>query len=155
MCRTSHPVRVHATVGISGRRCSARYGLRGVRVGEASHPGPSFLRLRRATSVNVAPTVDSGRFSALAEDQSAVSPTLLDSLAEDLRGADADECSSVSSESCWGEMEDAGDEVVEWGVLPHPPCRLGGDSVGRHEVNCMRENEAMGTVVDPTSVEFS
>ena len=153
MCRTSHPVRVHATVGISGRRCSGRYGLRGVRVDEASHPGPSFL-LRRATSVDVAPIVDSGRFSALAEDQSAVSPILLESLAEDLRGADADECSSVSSESCWGEMEDAGDEVVEWGVLPHPPCRLGGDSVARHEVNCMRENEAMGTVVDPTSVEF-
>ena len=29
----------------------ARYGLRGVRVGEASHPNPSFLLLRRATSV--------------------------------------------------------------------------------------------------------
>ena len=89
--------------------------MRGVRVGEASHPGPSFLRLRRATSV--APTqVDSGRFSALDED-SAVAPTLLDFLAEDLslapphtnlgdvgrigvqspRGADADECSSASS----------------------------------------------------------
>ena len=33
----------------------------------------------------------------------------------------------------------------EW--LPHPLS-------GPHEVNCMRENEAMGTVVDPTSVEF-
>ena len=30
----------------------------------------------------------------------------------------------------------------------------GGDSVCRHEVNCMRENEAMGIVVDPTPVEF-
>ena len=56
------------------------------------------------------------------EDHSAVDPTLLDSLAEDLvvpphtnvgdigrRGSDAvDDCSSVSSESCWGEMEDIG-----------------------------------------------
>ena len=68
------------------------------------------------------------------EDQ-AVDPTLLDSLAEDLvvpphtnlgdiglRGSDAvDDCSSVSSESCWGEMEDVGDEAVAWGVLPDPP----------------------------------
>ena len=127
---------------VRSRRCSARYGLRGVR-GEASHPGPSFIRLRRATSlVNVASTqVDSGRFAA--------APTLLDSLTEDLsmapphfnlgeigpvgvrspRGADADDCSSVSSESCWGEMEDIrDDEVVEWGVLPHPP-QAGPDSV--------------------------
>ena len=46
-----------------------QYGLRGVCVGEACHPGPSFLRLRRATSVvNVASyQVDSGRFSALDE----------------------------------------------------------------------------------------
>ena len=64
-----------------------------------------------------------------------VDPTLLDSLAEDLvvpphtnlrdigrRGSDAvDDCSSVSSESCWGEMEDVGDEAVLWGVLPDPP----------------------------------
>ena len=131
--------------------------------------------LRRATIVvNVAPTqADSGRFSALDADQLAVSPTLLDSLAEDLsvaphtnhgdvrpigvqsiRGAVADECSSVSSESCWGEMEDIDDEAVEWGVLHHPPSGLGGDSAGCREVNCVRENEAMGTVVDPTSVEF-
>ena len=67
------------------------------------------------------------------ENQSAVAPTLLDSLAEDLvvpphtnlgdigrRGSDAvDDCSSV--ESCWGEMEDVGDEAVAWGVLPDPP----------------------------------
>ena len=44
------------------------------------------------------------------------------------RGADADECSSASSESCWGEMEDVGDEVVEWGVVRHPP-QAGPDSV--------------------------
>ena len=52
------------------RRSSAQYGFRGTRVGEASHPGPSFLRLRRATSA-VAESlhrVDSGRFSVLDED---------------------------------------------------------------------------------------
>ena len=143
---------VEFSMSVRSRRCSARYGLRGVRVGEASHPGPSFIRLRRATSlVNVASThVDSGRFSALDEDQFAAAPTLLDSLTgiflsmapphsnlgddgrvgvRSPRGADADDCSSVSSESCWGEMEDIRDyEVVEWGVLPHPP-QAGPDSV--------------------------
>ena len=34
------------------------------------------------------------------------------------------------------------------------PSWLAGDSVGRREVHCVRENEAMGIVVDPTSVEF-
>ena len=30
-----------------------------------------------------------------------------------------DDCSSAGSESCWGEMEDIGDdEVVEWGAMP-------------------------------------
>ena len=80
--------------------------------------------------VNVASTVDFGRFSALVEDLS-FSPTLLDSLAEDLslkmpRNAVLSAPSRV--------------EVVEWGVLPHPPS-------GRHEVDCMRENEATGTVI--------
>ena len=65
-------------------------------------PGPSFSPVTRVTSVDVSPIVDSGRFSALAEDLSAVSPTLLDSLAEDLRG----------------EMEDVGDEVVMGRVAP-------------------------------------
>ena len=62
-------------------------------------------------------------------DHGTIDPTLLDSLAEDLgaterdtipaRLADreVDECSSVGSESCWGEQEDiADDEVPEWGV---------------------------------------
>ena len=31
-----------------------------------------------------------------------------------------DEASSVSSESCWGEMEDFGEDNVEWGLLPCP-----------------------------------
>ena len=35
---------------------------------------------------------------------------------------DVDDCSSAGSESCWGEMEDIGDdEIPEWGVLPPPP----------------------------------
>ena len=58
---------------VSPRRCSARYGLRGVRVGEVNHPSPSsFLRLRRDTSVVVvaATQVDPGRFSALDEELS-------------------------------------------------------------------------------------
>ena len=82
------------------------------------------------------------------EDHSAVDPTLLDSLAEDLvvpphtnlgdigrRGSDAiDDCSSVSSGSCWGEMEDIGDDdVPEWGVLPDPPS--GQAEVSHHEGN--------------------
>ena len=34
---------------------------------------------------------------------------------------DVDDCSSAGSESCWGEMEDIGDdEIPEWGVLPPP-----------------------------------
>ena len=64
-------------VRVEGRSSSvcAREGVprdtvRGVRVGEASHPGLSFLRLRRATSdLNVALAhVNSSRFSALDED---------------------------------------------------------------------------------------
>ena len=53
----------------------------------------------------------------------------------------------LSAPSRVGVRRRTGDKAVEWGVLPHPPS-------GRHEVNCMRENEAMGTVVDHTSVEF-
>ena len=35
---------------------------------------------------------------------------------------EVDDCSSAGSESCWGEMEDIGDdEVPEWGVLPPLP----------------------------------
>ena len=33
----------------------------------------------------------------------------------------AHECSSASSESCWDEMEDIGNEEVEWGALLRPP----------------------------------
>ena len=155
----------------------SRCGLRGVRVGEASHPGPPRTRARaRMEAEAEAEVVLSGLEAAVTriddserkisqsqlggmrlvrvktwvagvtsvtwarvgdvEDHSTVDPTLLDSLAEDLvvppltnlenigrRGSDAvDDCSSVSSESCWGEMEDIGDdEPVLWCVLPDPP----------------------------------
>ena len=155
----------------------SRYGLRGVRVGEASHPGPPRTRARARMEAEAEALVvlsgleaavtridldeeefsrpiwrdeacagqDTGRRCDVrnvwarvgdVEDHSAVDPTLLDSLAEDLvvppltnledmgrRGSDAvDDCSSVSSESDWGEMEGIGDdEPVLWGVLPDPP----------------------------------
>ena len=60
-------------------------------------------------------------------------PTLLDSLGPDnessslipgdVGGPSDDECSSAHSESCWGEMEDIGDdEVPEWGVTYPLSC---------------------------------
>ena len=113
-----------------------------------------------ATSVvNVAPTqVDSGRFRSLQHcwtlwqricRWSHHTPNLGDVGrigVQSPRGADADDCSSASSKSCW-----VGIEVIEWCVLPFGQT---GDSVGHREVNCVRENEAMGIVVDPTFVEF-
>ena len=84
------------------------------------------------------------------ENHGTVAPTLLYSLAEDLCRVEPDnepsrdpmpgdegghihdqfrccadrevgQCSSAGSESCWGEMEDIGDDdAVEWGALPHP-----------------------------------
>ena len=92
------------------------------------------------------------------EEHSAVAPTLLDSLAEDLwvaqpntnlgdvgrigvqspRGADApDECSSASSASDGGRV---GDEAVECCVLLRPPSGQAGNRVGHREVN--RERRA-------------
>ena len=156
----------------------SRYGFRGVKVGEVSHPGPPRTRARARMEAEAEAEVvlsgleaavtriddsdeeelsrptwrdeasaceDMGRRSDVrnvwarvgdVEDHSTVDPTLLDSLAEDpvvpphtnlgdigRRGSEAvDDCSSVSSESCWGEMEDIGDdEAVLWGVLPDPP----------------------------------
>ena len=49
-------------------------------------------------------------------------------------------------------MEDVGDDAVEWGMLPRPPQATA--LVAAREVNCLRENEGMSIVVDPTSVEF-
>ena len=68
--------------GRTPRRSQDSHGFRD----DGGFTGPSFLRLRRATSVvNVASAqVHSGRFSALDEDQFAAAPTLLDSLTEDL-----------------------------------------------------------------------
>ena len=93
-----------------------------------------------------------------------VAPTLLDSLAEDLCGVEldnelfrdqkedegghihdlircadreVDQCSSAGSESRWGEMEDIGDEVVDWGTLPHPTL-LAHAVPAHHVVECDR-----------------
>ena len=95
--------------GSCWRSVNARYGFRGVRVGEASHPGPRLLRrLRRGRSRgarakisdeevlarhshrHVVPRIDGVASVADVtqtdvvdvEDHSAVAPTLLDSLAE-------------------------------------------------------------------------
>ena len=66
-------------------------------------------------------------WARVGDSHAAVVATLLDSLGSDqepsnpipgdLGGHSNDECSSARSESCWGEMEDIGDdEVVDWGV---------------------------------------
>ena len=170
--------------GSCWRSVNARYGLRGVRVGEASHSSetvtwPRLLRrLRRGRSRgaraeisdeevlarhsrrHVVPRIDGVASVADVtqidvvdvEDLSTVAPTLLDSLAETppahtnlrdvvdqiLPGTDrdrgADDCSSASSKSCWGEMEEIGDdEEVEWGTLPRPPSGQADDRVGLRE----------------------
>ena len=174
----------------------SRYGLRGVRLGEASNPGPPRTRARarleeeaeaeaeaeavltglEAAITRIADSSDEeplsptwrdevsqceemGRGSDVrnvwarvgdVENHGTVAPTLLDSLAEDLcrvephnepsrdtvpgdeggqildqfrccADREVDECCSAGSESCWGEMENIGDdEAVEWGALPHP-----------------------------------
>ena len=101
------------------------------------------------------------------EDHSTVDPTLLDSLAEDLvvpphtnvgdigrRGSDAvEDCSSVSPEFCWGEMEDIGDdEVPEWGVLPDPPsCQA---EVSHHEGNRERPRTRRLQLVDSRAIDL-
>ena len=152
-----------ARQGVCERR-DALYGHRGVRVGEASHPGPPLLRrLRSGRSRGVRADISSEeplvrhiqrhvvpRIAGVAsvaeendisdvEDHSAVSPTLLDSLAEDLSEArpytnlrdvgrigvqiplsvdrGADECSWASSGSCWGEREDIGEEEGRMGCI--------------------------------------
>ena len=66
-----------------------------------------------------------------------------------LLGADrgADECSSASSKSCWGEREDNGDEEVEWGALPQ--AKEGRGQVGQRRV-VLAPEESQGT---PQSVQ--
>ena len=54
------------------RSISAKYGLRGIRVGEASHPGPVSRATSRRTQIDSdsdAPLVNSGRFMALSRDR--------------------------------------------------------------------------------------
>ena len=181
----------------------SRYGFRGVKVGEASHPGPRTRARARmeaeaeaeaASGLEAAVTriddsdgeelsrptwrdeasacEDMGRKSDVrnvwarvgdVEDHSAVDPTLLDSLAEDLvvpphtnlgdigrRGSDA--VDDVSSEFCWGEMEDIGDdEVPECGVLPNPPS--GQAEVSHHEGNCERPRARRLQLVSSQTVD--
>ena len=134
--------RVHTVGRESGVRY-ARYGLRGVRVGEASHPGPQGRRtqdisdevldnlerelrlddeplVRSAEGRNVVPRIS---YSASERRRSDVHSFVHDEgvPAESIPtwvDLDADEC-SVSSESCWCEQEDLiGEEIPEWGVLP-------------------------------------
>ena len=83
-----------------------------------------------------------------------VAPRLLDSLAQDLFrvneverdpipcdavssiGVQSRSCSSAHSESCWGEMEDIGDdELAEWGTLSCPTS-LAHAIPGPHGVDC-------------------
>ena len=70
------------------RRCEARYGLRGVRVGEALHPGPArpVRRSARLRAQEVSPTA--------VDTPSPTHPTLLDSLEFDLTIADSTESES-------------------------------------------------------------
>ena len=63
------------------REVRARYGLRGVRLGEASHPGPPKLVLRGVPRQNSSQVVD---------------PTLLDPLEEDLSDTQEDPQSAMS-----------------------------------------------------------
>ena len=54
------------------RSISAKYGLWGIRVGEASHPGPVSRATSRRTQIDSdsdAPLVNSGRFMALSRDR--------------------------------------------------------------------------------------
>ena len=125
----------------------SRYGSRGVRVGEASNPGPPITR-SRARMEEEAEAALSGLEAALtridvSSDDEPCMPTWKDDDCEheemgrraDVRNVWArvgdvghtavdpgslarDECGSVWSESCWGETEDIDeDEDVEWGPL--------------------------------------
>ena len=145
------------------------YGFRGVRVGEASNPGPPTTR-SRARMEEEAEAVLSGLEAALtriddSSDDEPCMPTWKDEDCEreevgrraDVRNVWArvgdvechtavdpgslvrDECGSVRSESCWGEMEDIDeDEDVEWGTLPptvsHAVPVSQGEELGPHTV---------------------
>ena len=65
-------------VNVHVRIIRARYGLRGVRLGEASHPGPPRLFLREVHRQDVV------------RDTGDVDPTLLDALEVDLQETQVD-----------------------------------------------------------------
>ena len=141
--------RIHSRCGLRGV-CQLRplYGMRGVRVGEASNPGPVQTRQARRlgrleqSDEEILVRPNSGRHviprrtgdvfavasrhnrrlvltsGTLGEPQGAVPAS--PQCAAELHCADReeDDCSSVGSESRWGERED----VVDWGsrcLLPH------------------------------------
>ena len=189
----SMPVHHRQCEGLPVVTRDSRYGYRGVRIGEASNPGPPRTRARARiereaevalTGLEAAITriddssddeplmptwrdevgacAELGRapnvrnvWARMGESHTAVVPTLLDSLGsdepsylvpEDVGDHSDDECSSARSESCWGEMEDIGDdEVPEWGVT-YPLSRAepqGGPS--RHS---QRETVAASSLPD-------
>ena len=134
---------------------NALHGLRGVRVGEASNPGPPQTRIRPRVDVaedilvslehdlthidsddeplvsvgsdrNVVPRLFHRSPASVIEDVG-IKSIALDSVVSMSAPAhsiptqvDREDASSVSSESCWGEMEDLGEDNVEWGLLPCP-----------------------------------
>ena len=136
--------RIHSRCGLRGV-CQLRplYGMRGVRVGEASNPGPVQTRQARRlgrleqSDEEIMVRPNSGRHviprrtgdvfavasrhnrrlvltsGTLGEPQGTV-PALPQCAELHCADREEDDCSSVGSESRWGERED----VVEWGALP-------------------------------------
>ena len=128
-----------------------RYRLRGVRVGEASNPGPPQSRIRPLVGVvedilaslehdlthidsddeplvsvgsarNVVPRLFRRSPASVIENMG-IKSTALDSVVSMSAPAhsiyievDREDASSVSSESCWGEMGDLGEDNCEWGL---------------------------------------
>ena len=64
----------------------------------------------------------------------------------------ADECSSASSESCRDEMEDIGDEEVEWGALLRPPSGQADDRVGLRDDNHDRPRARRSHLISNQSI---
>ena len=88
----------------------SQHGNRGVRIREASNPGSPSTRVRMEQEAEVALTgleAAITRVDVWARVGDSLAATLLDSL-----GSDTWAC----SESCWGEMEDIGDDEVVNGV---------------------------------------
>ena len=100
---------------------NARYGLRGVRVGEASNPGPPQSRIRPRVDVaeDIIASLEHDLTHIDSDDEPLarnvvprLCPNVLDSVVSTAPAhsiptqVDQEDASSVSSESCWGEQED-------------------------------------------------